>query len=318
MGAILVTGAAGFIGSHVSEMLLKRGERVVGYDNLDPYYDPRFKKRNLNQLADHLNFTFIEADIREAEKLIHIIKNQEVDRVVHLAALAGVRASINRAADYTAVNIGGTVNVLEAARAINAINTVIASTSSVYGETSHIPFTEDDPADHPLAPYPASKRAAEIMAHSFHHLFQLNIAAVRFFSVYGPRGRPDMMPYQIADCITNGKPITLFNNGAMKRDWTYVEDIARGVIAALDHPDGYGLYNLGRGEPVLMSDFVQILEEMIGKEAIIKDVPAPASEPNVTYADITRARNAFGYEPQVSVVDGLQKFWEWFRTTNNK
>jgi UDP-glucuronate 4-epimerase len=296
--------------------LLKRGERVIGYDNLDPFYDPRVKRRNLAQLTEHLKFTFIEADIREAEKIIRVVQSQEVDRIVHLAGLANVRASINRAADYTAVNIGGTVNMLEAARAVNVRSTVIASTSSVYGEASRVPFVEDDPADHPLAPYPASKRAAEIMAHSFHHLFQLPISVVRFFSVYGPRGRPDMMPYQITEAIVNQKPITLFNNGAMKRDWTYVEDIARGVIAALDTPQSFGTYNLGRGEPVLMSDFVQILEELIGKEAIINNVPAPATEPSITYANISRAHQAFGYQPQVAVLAGLKNFWEWYRSTH--
>ena len=313
MGAILVTGAAGFIGSHVSERLLQRGEHVIGYDNLDPYYDPRIKRRNVNALSDSLNFAFIEGDIRDAEKLNHVAKTQDVDRIIHLAALANVRVSVNRAADFTAVNLGGTVNVLETARAVNAAHVVIASTSSVYGETNRVPFTEDDPAIHPLAPYPATKRAAELMAHAFHNLFHLPITALRFFNVYGPRGRPDMTPYKWTQAILEGKPITLFNKGNMKRDWTYVEDTAKGVVAAFDHPNGFEIYNLGRGEPVLMSDFVQIIEEITGKSAIIQETDAPASDPSVTYADVTRARNAFGYNPQVSIADGMQKFWEWFR-----
>ena len=317
MGAILITGAAGFIGSHVGELLLKRSERVIGYDNLDPYYDPRIKRRNLNALSDYLNFTFIEGDVRDAEKLNHVVKTQEVDRIVHLAALANVRVSVNRAADFTAVNVGGTVNVLEAARAVNAAHVVIASTSSVYGETNRVPFSEDDPAINPLAPYPATKRAAELMSHAFHNLFQLPTTALRFFNVYGPRGRPDMTPYKWTQAILKGEPITLFNKGEMKRDWTFIDDTAKGVVAALDHPNGFGIYNLGRGEPVLMSDFVQIIEEITGKSAIIQETVAPPSDPSVTYADVTLARKTFGYNPQVSIADGLQKFWEWFRLANS-
>ncbi len=313
MGSILVTGAAGFVGSHVSELLLARGERVIGLDNFDPYYDPRFKRRNLAQVSARPNFAFVEADIRDSALVSNAIREHGVDRVVHLAALAGVRASINRANDYVSVNVTGTVNVLDAARAADVKRTVFISTSSVYGATAHIPFVEDDPADQPLAPYPVSKRAAELMAYSYHNLFNQPIAVVRLFSVYGPRGRPDMMPYQVAFSIAKGKPIPLFNNGQMHRDWTYVGDIAAGIVGALDRAGGFGIYNLGRGEPVLMADFVNILEELIGKPAIINDVPAPPSEPPITYADVSRARAAFGYNPGVSVAEGLEKFWAWFR-----
>ncbi len=313
MGSILVTGAAGFVGSHVSELLLARGERVIGLDNFDPYYDPRFKRRNLAQVAARPNFAFVEADIRDSALVSNAIREHGADRVVHLAALAGVRASINRANDYVSVNVTGAVNVLDAARAANVKQTVFISTSSVYGATARIPFVEDDPAGQPLAPYPVSKRAAELMAYSYHNLFNQPIAVVRLFSVYGPRGRPDMMPYQVAYSIAKGKPIPLFNNGQMHRDWTYVGDIAAGIVGALDHAGGFDIYNLGRGEPVLMADFVNILEELIGKPAIIDDVPAPPSEPPITYADVSRARAAFGYNPGVSVAEGLEKFWAWFR-----
>ncbi len=312
-GAVLVTGAAGFIGSHVCEALLARGERVIGLDNLDPYYDPAFKRRNLAAFSHKTNCSFIEADVRDAALLREAVAAHEIDRIVHLAALAGVRASIDRAADYVAVNVTGTVNVLEAARAWHVKHTVVVSTSSVYGSTDRIPFVEDDSADRPLAPYPASKRAAELMAHAYFNLFKLPIAIVRLFSVYGPRGRPDMMPYQIAQSLTRGEPITLFDNGQMHRDWTYVSDIVAGIVGALDHPCGFDVYNLGRGEPVLMADFVQILEELTGRSALIKNVSAPPSEPPFTYADVSRARAAFGYDPQVPVADGLAKFWEWFQ-----
>ncbi len=313
MGSIMVTGAAGFVGSHVAELLLARGERVIGLDNFDPYYDPRLKRRNLIPLSLHSNFTFIESDIREAASVSDLIREHGVDRIAHLAALAGVRASINRANDYVAVNVTGTINVLDAARAAGVKQTVFVSTSSVYGATAHTPFVEDDPAGQPLAPYPASKRAAELMAYSYHNLFNQPISVVRLFSVYGPRGRPDMMPYQVAYSIAQGKAITLFNNGQMHRDWTYVGDIAAGIVGALDHPNGFSIYNLGRGEPVLMADFVRLLEKLIGKPALINDVPAPPSEPLLTYADVSRARAAFGYNPGVPVAEGLEKFWAWFR-----
>lgn len=313
MSSVLVTGAAGFVGSHVSELLLSRGERVIGLDNFDPYYDPRFKRRNLAQVSARANFSFVEGDIRDAALVSTVIREQGVDRVAHLAALAGVRASINRANDYVSVNVTGTVNVLDAARAAGVRQTVLVSTSSVYGAAAPIPFVEDDPADQPLAPYPVSKRAAELMAYSYHNLFNQSIAVVRLFSVYGPRGRPDMMPYQIAYSIAKGQPIPLFNNGQMRRDWTYVSDIAAGIVGALEVPNGFGVYNLGRGEPVLMADFVHILEKLIGQPALINDLPAPPSEPLATFADVSRARTAFGYNPSVSVAEGLEKFWAWFR-----
>jgi len=313
MGSILVTGAAGFVGSHVCEALAARGEQVVGLDNFDPYYDPQIKHRNLVGLKSQPGFTFVAGDVREAALMMAVVKTHAVDRIIHLAALANTRVSVNRAADYAAVNVGGTVNVLEAARAVAARQTVLSSTSSVYGATDCIPFVEDDPADHPLTPYPATKRAAEIMGHAYFNLFKLPITALRLFNVYGPRGRPDMMPYKIAQGLVRGQPITLFNNGQMQRDWTYISDIVSGIVGALDHAAGFNLYNLGRGQPVLMVDFVQILEELIGRQAIIKDEPSPPSEPSITFASVDKARRAFGYNPIISVAEGLAKFWAWFR-----
>lgn len=315
MGSVLVTGAAGFVGSHVCEALLARGEQVVGLDNFDPYYDPRVKRRHIAALSKQPGFTGLEADVRDAGAVKNAVEQYRVDRVLHLAALAGVRASIDRAADYTAVNVIGTVNVLDAARSARA-KVVVISTSSVYGSAARIPFAEEDAADRPLAPYPASKRAAEIMAYSYYNLFDMPINVLRLFSVYGPRGRPDMMPFQIADGIVRGRAVTLFNHGQMHRDWTYISDITDGIIRALDGlRSGFNVYNLGRGEPVLMADFVRLLEGMIGRPAVIHDAPAPASEPPRTFADIRRARTDFGYRPTVSVAEGLAQFWEWFRQT---
>lgn len=314
MSSILVTGAAGFVGSHVCEALVARGDQVVGLDNFDPHYDSRIKHCNITGLEQGAGFTFFEADVRDADVLKVITATQGVDRVVHLAALANTRVSVNRAADYAAVNVGGAVNLLEAARTVGVRQTVVISTSSVYGTTDRLPFVEDDPADRPLTPYPASKRAAELMAYSYHHLFKLPITVLRLFNVYGPRGRPDMMPYQIAQRLVRGQPITLFNNGQMRRDWTYISDIVAGIVAALDCTAGFDIYNLGRGQPVLMADFVQILEALTGRQAIINDEPSPPSEPPITFASIDKARQAFGYNPPVSIADGLAKFWAWFQT----
>ena len=224
-----------------------------------------------------------------------------------------MRYSIGRARLYTDVNISGSINLLEAAREIGATNFVFASTSSVYGNTKHLPFVETDPCNQPLAPYPASKKAVELMGYTYHHLHGLNFTALRFFNVYGPRGRPDMMPFIVTDSTVNQREIVLFDGGQMKRDWTYIDDIISGVIAALDKPLGYELINLGRGEPVLMTDFVEIIEGLVGHKAILSTPPAPLSEPKITFADINKAQRLLGYNPQTSLPAGLCKFWEWYQ-----
>jgi UDP-glucuronate 4-epimerase len=227
--------------------------------------------------------------------------------------MAGVRYSIERAPLYVDVNVRGTVNLLEGARKAGVPHVVFASTSSVYGRTEQLPFQEDNPARSPLAPYPATKIAGETMGHAYHNMFDLSFTALRFFSVYGPRGRPDMMPYHITDCIVHDREFMLYEAGEMHRDWTYVGDIAAGVVAAADRQLGYEMINLGRGEPVRMADFVEKIEALIGKRAIMTTPPAPASEPPITYADVSKARELLGYEPKVSVDEGLRCLWEWYR-----
>ncbi len=310
---ILVTGAAGFIGSHLVEALLRRGDHVIGLDNFNDYYDPRRKQANLSAVRGHPRFTFYHADIRDAGYVDQIVSQHRPDVIAHLAAMAGVRYSIGRAGLYTDVNIRGTVNLLEAARLCGVSHFVFASTSSVYGETTRIPFVESDPCNYPLAPYPASKKAGEIIGHTYWQLHSLHFTALRFFSVYGPRGRPDMMPYSVIDCAVRGKPIQLFDGGRMRRDWTYVDDIVAGVIAALERPLGYAIINLGRGSPVWMSDFVEIIAQLVGKEVLVTEVPAPPSEPKINYADISKARELLGYEPRTAVTDGLAEMWRWYR-----
>ncbi|MEA3338842.1 MAG: NAD-dependent epimerase/dehydratase family protein, partial [Chloroflexota bacterium] len=280
---ILVTGAAGFIGSHVTETLLARGDIVAGLDNFNAYYDPARKRANVALLTPNPRFTLHEADVRDAETMERICAEGEFDAVIHLAAMAGVRYSIEHGPLYVDVNVRGTVNLLEAARKTDIPHFVFASTSSVYGRTEQLPFREDDPLGKPLAPYPATKIAGEVMGHAYHNMFDLSFTAVRFFSVYGPRGRPDMMPYIITDCIVHDQEFKLYEAGEMHRDWTYVADIAAGVVAAVDRPMGYQVFNLGRGEPVRMADFVELVEELVGKSARMTTPPAPPSEPPITY-----------------------------------
>ncbi len=310
---IFITGAAGFIGSNLAEALLQRGDTVAGLDNFNDYYSPARKRANAAVLAAYPNFTLHEADLRDEDAVKDILAEGRFDAVAHLGAMANVRYSIERAPLYTDVNIRGTVNVLEGARLAGTPHIVFASTSSVYGKTTQIPFIETDPLGQPLAPYPASKIAGELMGYTYHNLFGLSFTAVRFFSVYGPRGRPDMMPYMITDSIVHGKTFKLYDAGEMWRDWTYVGDIVRGVIAALETPLGYERINLGRGEPVRMADFVALVERLVGKKARMDTPPAPASEPPITYADITKARTLLGYDPHVSVEEGMTRFWAWYQ-----
>jgi UDP-glucuronate 4-epimerase len=310
---ILVTGAAGFIGSHVAEALLGRGDTVTGLDNFNDYYDPARKRANVALLAPNPRFTLREADVRDADAMDRVCTAGGFDAVVHLAAMANVRYSIERAPLYTDVNVRGTVNTLQAARQAGVPHFVFASTSSVYGHTEQTPFREDQPVARPLAPYPATKIAGETMGHAYHNLFGISFTAVRFFSVYGPRGRPDMMPYIVTDCIVNDREFALYDAGEMYRDWTYVTDIASGVLAAVDRPLGYQVINLGRGEPVRMADFVELVEELVGKPARVTTPPAPPSEPTTLHADISKARDLLGYDPTTSITEGMHRFWEWYR-----
>jgi UDP-glucuronate 4-epimerase len=314
---ILVTGAAGFIGSHTAGALLARGDRVVGLDNLNDYYDPARKRANLDEIKatapDPAAFTFVQGDVRDRDLLARLFAStQSLDAIVHLAAMAGVRASVADPHLYYDVNLTGTLNLLEAAREHGQPNFVFASTSSVYGNTEQIPFVETDLCDRPLAPYPASKRAAEMLGFSYHHLHGQNFTALRFFTVYGPRGRPDMMAYKVLDNIFFDRPVPLYNDGQMHRDWTYVSDIAAGILAAVDRPLGYAVLNLGRGEPVLLADFVRLVEETAGRKANLTPAPMMDADVVYTYADVGRARQLLGYDPQVSVEEGVRRFWAWY------
>jgi UDP-glucuronate 4-epimerase len=311
----LITGGAGFVGSRLALSLRTQGERLILLDNFNNYYDPALKRKNVEAFADDPTVTVIEGDIRDQALVDRIVASHGVDRIAHLAAMAGVRMSVEQPHLYFDVNLTGSLNLMEAARKYDVKNFVQASTSSVYGETKRLPFVEEDSADRPLAPYPASKRAAEILAHSYHHLFKLNITCLRFFNVYGPNGRPDMMPLKVMQAITEGQPITLYDGGALGRDWTYIDDIVAGVIAALQRPLGYEVINLGFGAPITMTEFVDIVEELSSRKADRRNVPAPPSEPPLTFCDNSRARRLLGFNPQVPVLEGLTRTWEWYSRT---
>lgn len=311
---VLVTGAAGFIGSHLAEKLAHRGDQVIGLDNFNDYYDPARKRANARRLATFPNFKMIEADIRDRPKMLALFETEKFDAVAHLAAMAGVRNAVLYPDLYVEVDLNGSQHLMDAARLNGVGNFVFASTSSVYGNTTQIPFVETDSCDRPLQPYAAAKRAAEILGYTYHLLYDLNFTAVRFFTVYGPNGRPDMMAYLVLDSIVKGKEIPLYNNGEMYRDWTYVGDITNGVVAALERPLGYEIINLGRGEPVLLRDFVEILEELAGGRARTVSQPKITADVVRTYADISKARRLLDYNPSVSILEGTERLWDWYRS----
>lgn len=309
----LITGGAGFVGSHTAEKLLARGERVLALDNFNDYYDPAIKRRHVARLRQYSQFVLQEGDIRDAALVHRLFAEQEITHVAHLAAMPGVRASVEQTRLYMDVNLTGTLNLLEASQAAGIQQFVLASTSSVYGKTQLLPFVETDTADRPLAAYPASKRAAELLAHTYHHLCDMNATVLRFFNVYGPAGRPDMMPWRLMEATQSGDPIPLFNGGDIHRDWTYIDDTVHGVLAALDQPLGYEIVNLGCGAPISLTDFVSIIEEYAGVSIHTIDVPTPLSDPPITYCDNSKARELLGFAPSIPLQEGLYRTWNWYR-----
>lgn len=309
---ILVTGAAGFIGSRLSRALLARGDFVVGLDNFDPYYSLDLKMRHLSDL-DSPRFQLVRGDLRDAGLLRSLFEKHEFEAVAHIGAMAAVRYSAQFPLVYGEVNVQGTANLLDAARRTSMPRCILASTGSVYGRDTPVPFDEEAPAVHPLAPYPASKRAMELFAHSFAHLYGLQTTVLRLFNVYGPHGRPDMMPWKWSEAISRGQPITLFDGGHLKRDWTFIDDIVSGFVAALDRPLGFEIINLGGGSPIENRRFVHILEQLIGRAARIENAPAPLSEPPETFASIHKARRLLDFAPQTDIESGLERFVAWMR-----
>lgn len=309
--SVLVTGGAGFIGSHLCEALLARGERVICLDNFNDYYSPERKRRNIAGCLAHPDFRLYEADVRDEAAVASLFEQERPERVVHIAAMAGVRYSVQQPRLYAEVNVGGTLVLLENARRQGVRNFVLASSSSVYGASSRVPFREDDPCVHPISPYAATKRAAELLAYTYHHLYGLRCTCLRFFTVYGPRGRPDMAPYRFLDWIYREEPLEFFGQGH-RRDFTYIDDIIAGVLAALEADFPFEIINLGNSHPIPTEEFIALIEEIVGKKArLVRLPPMPGDVPQ-TYADISKARRLLGFEPRTPVEEGMGRFFAWY------
>ncbi|MEJ5300723.1 MAG: GDP-mannose 4,6-dehydratase [Thermodesulforhabdaceae bacterium] len=318
---ILVTGAAGFIGSQLVERLCECQYFVVGIDNFNDYYDPLIKRKNLQELqsAYGSNINIYEGDIRDRDLVRDIISSYDLEAIFHLAAMPGVRTSIEQPELYFDVNLRGTLILLDEIAKISSSRSrtkppkfIFASTSSVYGKTTIIPFIEDDPCSTPLAPYPASKRSSELVGYTYSHIYGIPFLAIRFFTVYGPRNRPDMMAYKLIESIYQGMEVPLYNAGMMYRDWTYVEDITKGVAASLKADFSYEIVNLGRGEPILLLDFVKMVEAITGKKAYLKPTPAPLSDMPKTFANTKKAASLLGYNPDTPLEKGIRALIEWY------
>lgn len=316
---ILVTGVAGFIGFHVATALLDRGDIVLGIDNLNDYYDVSLKEARLKKLEEYAktkprSFVFVKEDIAQGDALQQIVKHHKIDAICHLAAQAGVRYSLTNPFVYEESNLKGTLTILELARKHKINHVVFASSSSVYGGNTKIPFAEEDPVNQPISLYAATKRAGELMCHSYHYLYGMNITCLRFFTVYGPYGRPDMAMFIFTKNILNGKPIEVYNHGKMKRDFTYISDIVSGVIASLDKPRGFAIINLGNSQSVELLYFIACLEKELGKKAEKKLLPLQPGDVPETFADISRAKRLLGFEPKTKIEDGVKRFVVWYKS----
>ncbi len=309
---ILITGTAGFIGFHLAKRLLERGDKVIGVDDLNDYYDVKLKKDRNKILKKHDNYKFHKIDIADYEKLKEVF-SEDIDCVVNLAAQAGVRYSLENPHVYERSNNKGFLNILELCKEFKIKNIVYASSSSVYGESTDIPFKEDQKLDKPISLYAATKKSNELMAYTYHHLYNLNCIGLRFFTVYGEWGRPDMALYKFVKNIVNGKPIDVYNNGDMKRDFTYISDIINGIIKSIDNPMPYEVINLGRGEPQDLMYFIKCIENALGKKAMKNMMPMQPGDVPLTYADTTKAEKLLDYKPKISIEEGVKRFVEWFK-----
>lgn len=310
MNKILITGGAGFIGSHLSERLLRQGKRVAIVDNLDAFYAPEIKRANLEEIRARGTFEYFPIDIRNAEKLREVFAAFKPDAVVHLAARPGVRPSFAQPEEYTSINVLGTTQVLEISRQSDVRRLVFASSSSVYGDLSPAPFREDAVITHPLSIYAATKVAGEALAFTYAHAYGLPVACLRLFTAYGPRQRPDLAIYKFAGLILRGEEVPIFGDGSLQRDYTYVDDIVDGICRALEAPGGFEVYNLGNSRPVSINEMVTILGDALGKPVARKFMPVPAGEMRLTHADLSKAGQALGYSPKVSLQEGIRKFAE--------
>lgn len=315
---VLITGAAGFIGSHVAETLLADGWEVVGLDNFDDFYDPAIKRDNIRVLRKSKTFQLIDGDIRDRAVLDAIASKKKLDAVIHLAARAGVRPSLEQPRLYADVNVCGTVEVLELARRHGIPKLIFASSSSVYGEREGSPFREQDNVDYPISPYAATKKAGELICYTYHLNAGIDVSCLRFFTVYGPRQRPEMAIHRFTRLIDRGEPVEIFGDGSSRRDFTYIDDIVNGVTAALERAKGYKIYNLGNHHTVKLLDLVRKIEDVLGKKAEIDFLPKQPGDVPLTCADIQLAQEELGYSPAVPIERGLELFVEWYETKKRK
>ena len=310
MGRVLVTGGAGFIGSHVASSLLSRGDEVTVLDNFNDFYDPAIKRANAAAL---LGARIVTGDIRDEALVAKLFAEGRFDAVMHLAAMAGVRPSLLDPLHYADVNVRGTLILLEELRKRPTTRFLFASSSSVYGENEKVPFREDEDIHHPVSPYAATKRAGELLAYTHHHLYGIPTSCLRFFTVYGPRQRPEMAIHKFVDAVHRGKPIPFFGDGSTRRDYTYIDDIVDGVLRAIDRCAGYEIYNLGESQTTSLSELVRLIGEVTGKEPVLDRQPMQPGDVLVTYADVSKAREQLGYDPRTSVREGLERFVAWYR-----
>jgi len=314
VSSILVTGGAGFIGSHLVEALLRDGRDVVVLDNFDSFYDPAVKRRNLAGFAGRPGFTLVEGDIRDEKRVEAVFGSHPIGVVVHLAARAGVRPSIEQPLLYSDVNLNGTVVLLEACRRHNVGKFVFGSSSSVYGNNPKVPFAEKDDVERPISPYAATKRAGELLCATYHALYRLNVFCLRFFTVYGPHQRPEMAIHKFTRFIDRGLPLPRFGDGSTQRDYTYVSDIVAGVLRAIERVQGYEIINLGGSRTTRLTDLIALLETRLGRKAIVEGQPDQPGDVLATWADVDKAHRLLGYDPKVTIEDGLTRFVEWYRS----
>ena len=311
--SILVSGAAGFIGFHLCNKLLKNGVSIVGYDSVNDYYDPSLKEARLKLLKKSENFTFYRNDLCEFNALENVFENHDIEKVCNLAAQAGVRYSLINPFAYQKSNLEGFLNIIELSKRAKVSNFVYASSSSVYGNNQKLPFSIDDNVDHPISLYAASKKSNELIAHTYSHLFKMPTTGLRFFTVYGPYGRPDMALFIFTKKILAGEPIDVYNNGNMRRDFTYVDDIVNGIIAALNTPSDYEIFNLGNHRSEDLMDFIRLIEKNIGKPAKINLMPIQPGDVPETFADIEHSREKLGFDPSTGIELGIKLFVDWYK-----
>lgn len=311
---ILVTGSAGFIGFHVAKALLERGDEVIGIDNFNDYYDPSLKEARTDQIKDNDRYTVHRADIASYEDMLRIMQETKPDAVCHLAAQAGVRYSLENPHAYVQSNLVGFVNVLEAMRQAGVMRLTYASSSSVYGLNEKMPYAVEDRVDHPISLYAATKKSNELIAHTYHHLFGMQCTGLRFFTVYGPWGRPDMALFLFTKAILKGEPIQVFNYGKMQRDFTYVDDVVQGVVASLDLPLAYRVLNIGQGRPQPLMRFIEVIERELGVEARKEMLPLQMGDVAHTCADTSEIEACLGYTPRTTIEEGIPEFIQWYRS----